>query len=310
MTDALGTVGLGGAALGNLYGAVSEPDAVETVTAAWERGVRLFDTAPLYGHGLSELRLGRALEPLPRDEVVICTKVGRVLVPDDSRSGDDLFVDVPPMRPVLDFTAAGVERSLLASLERLRTDRLDIVHVHDPDDHLEQAITETYPALERWRDAGVYGAIGLGTNHASTAHAVLDHVHLDWLLLAGRYTLLDRSGQSVLDRCGTLGVSVLAAGVFNSGLLADPVEGAPYHYAPAPDEVLRRARQLARVCDGHGVPLAAAALQFPLRHPAVTMVLPGARSAAEVHADLDLLAVEVPDELWAEIEVMAHVWCP
>lgn len=297
-------LGLGGAALGNLYDAVSENDAADTVTAAWARGIRLFDTAPLYGHGLSEQRLGRTLAKLPRNEVTISTKVGRVLVPDDSQTAaDTIFVDVPPARPEFDFSAAGVEASLRSSLERLRTDRLDIVHVHDPDDHLDQAISETYPALERWRDEGLVGAVGLGTNLASVAQHVLDHTTLDWLLLAGRYTLLDQSGADVLDRCVDLGVKVIAAGVFNSGLLADPTDNAHFHYEPAAADVVERAKGLAALCARHDVPLAAAAMQFAARHPAVHVVLPGARSAAEMNADVDLFRHPIPDDLWSELTV-------
>lgn len=304
-----GRVGLGGAALGNLYDAVPESAAEETVAAAWARGIRLFDTAPLYGHGLSESRLGRALADFPRDETIISTKVGRVLVPDTDGAADGtIFADVPPVRPEFDFSAAGVEASLTASGERLRTDRFDIVHVHDPDDHLGAAVAETYPALARWRDEGVVGAIGLGTNLASVADHVLDAVaagtvSLDWLLLAGRYTLLDRSGAAVLDRCADLGVQVIAAGVFNSGLLADPSDDAHFHYAPAPADVVAEARRLADVCARHEVPLAAAALQFAARHPAVTTVLPGARSASEIDEDVDLHELELPGALWNDLGV-------
>jgi len=298
----VGRIGLGGAALGNLYDAVADDEADATVSAAWDRGIRLFDTAPLYGHGLSEQRLGRALAGRPRDEVVLSSKVGRVLVPDATAVDGSIFVDVPPLAPQFDFSPAGVEASLTASLERLGTDRLDIVHVHDPDDHLDQAVAEAYPELARWRDEGVCGAVGLGTNHVATAHRVLDHVELDWLLLAGRYTLLDRSGADVLDRCLERGVRVIAAGVFNSGLLAHPVDGAPFDYAPAPAHLVERAQRLADVCERHGATLAAAALQLPLRDPAVALVLPGARSAAEVHADVDLLERRLPEELWEALD--------
>ena len=300
-------LGLGGAALGNLDVAGPDGAADETGAAAWARGIRHFDTAPLYGHGLSESRLGRALASFPRDETILSTKVGRVLVPDDRAGDDTIFADVPPVRPEFDFSASGVEASLTASMERLRTDRFDVVHVHDPDDHLDQAVAETYPALARWRDDGVVGAIGLGTNLASVADHVLDAVasgtvSLDWLLLAGRYTLLDRSGADVLDRCAELGVQVIAAGVFNSGLLADPSDDAHFHYAPAPADVVAEARRLASVCDRHGVPLAAAAMQFPARHPAVSLVLPGARSAEEIDTDVDLYELELPEALWAELD--------
>lgn len=303
-------LGLGGAALGNLYDAVTEDDAGATVAAAWERGIRLFDTAPLYGHGLSESRLGRALAQFPRDKTVISTKVGRVLVPDDDAGADTIFADVPPVRPEFDFSAAGVGASLTASMDRLGTDRFDIVHVHDPDDHLDVAVAEAYPALSRWRDEGVVGSIGLGTNLASVADHVLDavadgRVELDWLLLAGRYTLLDRSGAVVLDRCADLGVQVIAAGVFNSGLLAAPSDDAHFHYAPASADVVADARRLGAVCADHGVPLAAAAMQFAGRHPAVTMVLPGARSAAEIDEDVDLFELELPEALWRDLDVLA-----
>lgn len=298
MTVHPGPIGLGGAALGNLYATVTDEDADATVAAAWQRGIRLFDTAPLYGHGLSEARLGRALADLPRDDLVVCSKVGRVLLPDSDAAAESIFVDVPAVRPEFDFSERGIEASLTESLERLGMDRLDIVHVHDPDDHLDDAIDHAYPALSRWRAQGVCGAIGLGTNRTATAHRVLDAVELDWLLLAGRYTLLDRSGASVLDRCAELGVGVIAGGVFNSGLLADPVDGAPFDYAPAPPDVVAEARRLAQLCASHGVPLAAAALQFPLRHAAVRSVLPGARSAEEVQADVDLLGHPIPAELW------------
>ncbi len=296
-------VGLGCAALGNLYEPVADDEARATVDAAWDRGIRFFDTAPLYGVGLSEARLGAALADRPRDDYVLSTKVGRVLVPIEQPDPTSIFADVPPLRAEFDFSAAGVEASLAASMERLGTDRLDIVHVHDPDDHLDDALRYAYPTLLRLRDDGVIGAIGLGTNHAHVALHVTDHVALDWVLLAGRYTLLDRSGaERLLPRCAERGIGVVAAGVFNSGLLADPTSGATFDYQPAPDEQLRRARRMAEACAAHGVPLAAAAIQFAARHPAVSVVLPGARSAREVYEDLDLLALPVPDELWDELD--------
>ena len=303
-------VGLGCAPLGNLYDAIDDDDATATVDAAWDRGIRFFDTAPLYGHGLSEARLGTALAGRPRDDYVLSTKVGRVLEPVTTPDGvgDTIFADVPLRRPDFDFTAAGVERSLAESLERLRTDRIDVIHVHDPDDHLGPAVASAYPTLGRLRDDGTVGAIGLGTNLPSTARHVLERMELgelelDWLLLAGRYTLLDRSGAEVLDRCAELGVRVIAAGVFNSGILAgDPAAGGHYFYEEAPAEVVARAARLAEVCARHDVPLAAAAVQFPRRHPAVTVVLPGARSAAEIAADIDLFELPIPEGLWSELD--------
>jgi D-threo-aldose 1-dehydrogenase len=296
--DDVGRIGLGCAPLGNLYRAVDDDVATATVDAAWERGIRLFDTAPLYGHGLSEQRLGAALAARPRDEYVLATKVGRLLVP-GAAPDDSIFTATPPLVPVYDFSADGVRRSIDASLERLGLDRIDLLHVHDPEDHLDQAETEAFPALLRLRDEGVIGAVGVGTNFPHVVARFVGRVDLDCVLLAGRCTLLDRSGPDVaFDACIEHGVRVLAAGVFNSGVLAAPGPGAHFDYAPAPHDVLARAERLRGVCAAAGVPLAAAAVQFPLRHPAVTTVLVGARSPAEVHEDVDLLDVAIPDDLW------------
>lgn len=299
----VGRLALGCAPLGNLFRAVDGDLATATVDAAWERGVRLFDTAPLYGHGLSETRLGAALAGRPREDYLLATKVGRLLVPGGSDE-PTIFADIPPVRPEFDFSADGVRRSIEASLERLGTDRIDLLHVHDPDDHLDQAETETFPALLRLRDEGVISAIGLGTNLAEVAARFVGRVDLDWLLLAGRCTLLDRSGPDVVfDACLEHGVRVQAAGVFNSGVLADPGPEAHFHYGPVPPDVLARVEAMAATCASFDVPLAAAALQFPFRHAAVDAVLVGARSPAELDEDADLLALPIPDELWAELGV-------
>ena len=295
-----GRLALGCAPLGNLYRAVDETTATATVDAAWARGVRLFDTAPLYGHGLSERRLGAALAGRPRDEYLLATKVGRLLVPGAEEG--TIFADVPPVRPAFDFSADGVRRSLEASLERLGTDRVDVLHVHDPEEHLDQAEAEAFPALIRLRDEGVIGAVGLGTNFPAVVARLVGRVDLDGVLLAGRCTLLDRSGpDEVFGACADHGVAVLAAGVFNSGVLAAPGPGAHFHYAPAPPEVLARVDALATACDAHGVPLAAAAIQFPLRFPEVATVIVGAQTPAEVDEDADLLDAPIPDALWDEL---------
>jgi D-threo-aldose 1-dehydrogenase len=299
----LGPLALGCAPLGNLYRAVDGDVATATIDAAWDRGVRLFDTAPLYGHGLSEERLGAALRARPRREYVLATKVGRLLVPGPPPD-DSIFVSVPPVVPVFDFSADGVRRSVEDSLERLGLDRIDLLHVHDPDDHLDQAEAEAFPALVRLRDEGVVGAVGLGTNLAEVAARFVGRVDLDCLLLAGRCTLLDRSGPEVVfESCIEHDVPVLAAGVFNSGVLAAPGPGARFHYEPAPPEVLARVEQLRATCAGFDVPLAAAAVQFPLRHAAVEAVVVGAQSPGELEDDVDLLDVVVPDELWAALGV-------
>ena len=300
-TVEIGPLALGCAPLGNLFEAVTDDDARATVDAAWAQGVRLFDTAPLYGHGLSEQRLGAALRDRPRDEYLLATKVGRVLVPlgAGQEQDDSIFVDVPKVRPVFDFSHGGVLRSVEDSLERLGLDRIDVLHVHDPDDHLDEAEEGAFPALMRLREEGVVGAIGLGTNLASVASRFVGRVDLDWVLLAGRCSLLDRSGpHEVFAACDAHGVGVLAAGVFNSGVLAAPAPDASFHYAPVPKDVLARVRQMEAACTGHGVPLAAAALQLPLRYEVVRAVLVGARTAAEIAEDAALLHVPIPEALW------------
>ncbi len=295
---------LGCAPIGNLYQRVAEDDAAATVDAAWAVGIRTFDTAPLYGHGLSETRLGAALRERPRDAYVLATKVGRVLVPDDPSAAPDatIFASTPPVHPEFDFSHDGVMRSLEDSLGRLCQDRVDLLHVHDPDDHVPEALAGAFPALVRLREEGVVGAIGVGLNDAALAARLVREVDLDWVLLAGRYTLLDQSAAAdLLPLCLERGVSVMAAGVFNSGVLADPRPGATYDYAPASAERLADALRLDELCRRHAVPLAAAALQMPLAHPAVATVLVGARSAHEVEADHALLGHPIPSELWDDL---------
>ncbi|MEY2458681.1 MAG: D-threo-aldose 1-dehydrogenase [Acidimicrobiaceae bacterium] len=297
-------LGLGCAPIGNLYDPVTDDEAHAVVLAAYDAGVRFFDTAPLYGHGLSERRLGAALASLPRDSLTVSTKVGRLLVADDpgARPDDTGFADVPPVHPVFDFSADGVQRSLEASLDRLGLDRVDIVHVHDPDDHAEEALAGAFPALRRWRDEGVVGAIGAGMNQAPMLARFVREAGIDCVLLAGRYTLLDQSGlDDLLPLCEREHVSVIAAGVFNSGLLANPTPGAPFDYAPAPPDVVERARRLAAVCARHDVPLTAAALQFATAHPAVTCVLTGVRSVDELRANVADFERPIPPDLWDDL---------
>lgn len=296
-------LGLGCAPLGNLFQAVADDDAVATVDASWDAGWRLFDTAPLYGHGLSERRLGAALAGRPRDEYVLSTKVGRLLRPPAAGSTvETIFVDAPDLDPVFAYSRDAVLRSIDESLERLGVDRIDVVHVHDPDDHEQAALDGAFPALIELREQGVVGAIGCGMNQWQMLDRFVDRVDLDCVLLAGRYTLLDPSGgDELLPHCLDRGVGVVIGGVFNSGLLADPDERATYDYASAPIHLVAQARAMAQVCTAHGVSLTAAALQFALAHPAVTSVLVGARSAAEVHSDATAAAAALPDDLWAEL---------
>jgi D-threo-aldose 1-dehydrogenase len=284
-------LGLGTSPLGGLFEAVSAEIARATVDRAWEMGVRYFDTAPLYGSGLAEERLGVALAARPRDEYSISTKVGRILVPGEPSPH---FVGAPPLGTVFDYTPDGVRRSLAGSLARLGLDRVDVVLLHDPEEHMD----ETRRAADAVRELA--DRIGVGTNLASTAVELVARGEVDVVLLAGRYTLLDRSAEDeLLPLCAERGVPVLAAGVFNSGILAG---GSTFHYERAPDEILARRRALEAMCARYDVPLPAAALQFPLRHPAVASVVVGARSPDEIEEDAQLLEVPVPDALWSEID--------
>lgn len=304
-TVRVSTLAFGAAGIGNLFTPVTDDEAARAVDAAWEAGVRYFDTAPHYGLGLSERRLGAALGRRPRHEYAVSTKVGRILEPDPSAAGDDLghgFAVPATHRRRWDFSAAGVRRSVEESLERLGLDRIDIVYLHDPDDHMAQALDEAYPELERMRGEGTVGAIGAGMNHAAPLARFVRETDADAVLLAGRYTLLDQSGLvELLPLAAERGVGVVVGGVFNSGLLADPRPGATFDYAPAGLATLSRALDLRSVCERYGVPLRAAALHFPFGSPAVTSVLSGARSAAEIEDAAALLAHPVPDALWEEL---------
>lgn len=295
-------LGLGMAPLGGLYVSVPEQVARATVDRAWERGIRYFDTAPLYGHGASEVRGGAALRGRSRVELTLSTKVGRLLrhVPADEES---LFVNVTPLNPVFDFSYSGIRRSLEESLERLGMTHVDVLLLHDPDDHLDEAFGDGWRALQDLRRAGTVKAIGAGMNQWQALQRFAEERDPDVLLLAGRYTLLDRSAAaSLLPVCEARGISVVVGGALNSGILADPSPGATYDYGPAAPEVLARAERLAQACRRRGVPLVAAALQFPARHPTVASVVVGARSPEEVDANVDAFAHEVPESLWQELE--------
>ena len=306
---------LGGAAIGNLFSAVDDVTARATVDAAWDGGIRTFDTAPHYGLGLSERRLGAALRDRPRHEYVICTKVGRLLAP-AGRPGppyppypaDNGGFAVPATHTrVLDFTGDGVRRSLTDSLDRLGLDQVDIALIHDPDDHGEQALREAYPALEQLRSQGCVRAIGVGMNQAEMLTRFVTDTDIDLVLMAGRYTLLDQAAaDTLLPAALDRGVSVIVGGVFNSGVLAAPQSGATYEYEAAPDSLLARAQALEAVCAQFGVPLRAAAARFPLRHPAVASVLVGARSAHEITDAIRLRELEIPEALWDALQLGAN----
>ncbi|MET7733120.1 aldo/keto reductase [Streptomyces sp. NPDC005402] len=294
----------GGAVIGNLFTEVTDEQAHEAVNAAWQSGIRYFDTAPHYGLGLSERRLGEALRAFPRSEFTVSTKVGRRLEP-STDGGDDLancFAVPATRRRVWDFSADGVRRTLEASLERLGLDRVDVVYLHDPDDHAEQAFREGCPALEKLRSEGVVGAIGAGMNQTEMLTRFVRETDVDVVLCAGRYTLLDQSALTeLLPAAVQRGVSVVIGGAFNSGLLADPRPEATYNYAQVPADLLDRALRMREVAERHGISLRAAALAFCAAHPAVASVLVGARSAAEVRDAADQFATPVPPAFWQEL---------
>jgi D-threo-aldose 1-dehydrogenase len=297
-------LGLGLAPIGGLYAPVNEEQAHATVRRAWELGIRYFDVAPLYGNGLSERRAGAVLADRPRDEFTLSTKVGRLLRPGGSDE-QPIWAEPAGVTPVFDFSAAGVLTSYAESLARLGLKRAEILHLHDPDDHFAQAVGEALPALVGLREQGRIGAVSVGMNQTGMLAGFVRTGLLDCVLTAGRYTLLDQSAaDELLPLCAARGVSVIAAGVFNSGVLADPRPGATYDYGPADDRLIERARAIEKVCERHGVPLRAAAIQFPLTHPAVSCVLVGARSPEEVEDAVAMAALEIPSRLWADLGVL------
>lgn len=316
----LGTLGFGGAGIGNLYRAMPDSKATETLEAAWEAGIRYFDTAPHYGLGLSERRMGRVLQGKPRQEFVLSTKVGRLLVPAQGvLSGDTLpdakaahdaprdpeGFDVPATsRRVWDFSEHGIRQSLEESLERLGLDYVDIAYLHDADVHdLAAGIRDGLPALEKLRSEGLVRAIGVGINSAEAALECVEAASLDLVMLAGRYTLLEQPDVPLLERCVEKGTGVVNVGAYNSGLLArqDVPDDAHYNYGQAPHAKLERARQLAGICASFGVELPTAALQFGLRHRAVVNVTVGATSPGQIRDNAARMAEVVPEELWTEL---------
>ena len=295
-------IGLGTAPLAGLFAPVTEEQAARTLEAAWDAGIRYFDTAPHYGTGLAERRLGSFLAGRPRGQVTVSTKVGRLLIPGHPADGEDGFYGTTGLVRVRDYSADGVYQSLAESLDRAGLDAFDIVLIHDPDEYWHDAVTGAYPALARLRAEGAVRAIGAGMNQAAMLARFVAETDLDCVLVAGRYSLLDRAAASeLLPACARRGVGVLVGDVFNSGILADPRPGATFNYEPPIPAMVARALALAALCAGHGVPLAAAALQFPLRHPAVTSVVVGARSPEEVAQNAAHAATPIPDRLWEQL---------
>jgi D-threo-aldose 1-dehydrogenase len=300
-------LGFGGSMLGNLYHATTDAQGLAAVDGAWHAGVRYFDTAPHYGLGLSERRLGRALARRPRDDFVLSTKVGRLLVDDPSGAGrrDDEGFDVPATaRRVWDFSGDGVLRSIEDSLKRLGTDRVDIVFLHDPDDHWEEAMREGLPALAQLRSEGVVTAIGAGMNQSAMLTRFVREADMDVVMVAGRYTLLEHGAlRDLLPAAVEHGVAVIAAGVLGTGLLADarPTAEAKYNYTDAPAHMLDKAQRIAAACARHDTTLPAAALQFPLAHPSIASVVIGVQDGEQMRDNEASFRREVPRALWDEL---------
>ena len=306
-------LGLGGAPLAGLYQGVTDKAAARVVNAYLGHGPGFIDTAPLYGSGVSETRLGAALSERGRDartrnaptreSFVLATKVGRLLVPNPARDQDVWSDDLPPVGPVFDYSYDGTLRSLEESLARLGLDRVDILHIHDPDNHYEEAMKGSYRALVRLREEGVIRAVGVGMNQAKMLARFAVEGDFDCFLCAGRYTLVDHTAlKRLLPLCEERNISIIIGGPYNSGILAQgAVDGAKFDYRQAPPHIVEKVRRIEAVCGRHVTPLKAAALQFPLAHPAVAAVIPGARSPEEVDENVKMFEFEIPEDYWSEL---------
>lgn len=312
-------LGMGTAGIGNLYAPVRDEEARATVTAAWTAGIRYFDTAPHYGFGLAERRLGETLAALDPDErAMVSTKVGRLLVPTANQERERYgFVEADPFEPVFDYGRDAVLRSHEESLRRLRRTRVEMLlahdlgeHTHGPEAerHMRAFLESGYGAMRELKDAGAIGAIGVGVNEIEVCLFLLERLELDAILLAGRYTLLDRrAGDELLPLCREQGVAVIIGGPYNSGILAQPTASQRdlrYDYAAPPASILEHAAAIERLCETHGVELGAAALQFPLRNPGVVSVIPGLVGAAQVRQTIERMAADVPEGLWSELAAL------
>ena len=311
-------LGFGTAPLGNLYRAISDDEAHAVLTKAWDLGVRYFDTAPLYGMGLAETRLNRFLRGKPRDDLVLSTKIGRLLrrcETGEERTGEGKFFDVPRRREVYDYSYDGVMRSLEFSLERLGVDRIDILYAHDldvfthgseaaRDEKLAELMAGGYKALVALRDQGVIRAFGAGVNEWQACQWLTERGDFDLFLLAGRYTLLEQEAlETFLPMAEKRGIGIVIGGPYNSGILATgPKPGAFYNYDPAPQPILDRVARIEAVCERHTVRMVDAAFQFPLRHPAVVSVIPGGQGVAEMEANAMAASAEMPPALWADLK--------
>jgi D-threo-aldose 1-dehydrogenase len=308
-------LGFGAASIGGVFDEVGEADGLATIERAWELGVRYFDVAPLYGYGTGERRIGLSLAGRDRDDFVVSTKVGKLVRRvDEVDPGADVDRDAfgdrrdadptqdSGFRVVFDYSRDGILRSIDESLGRLGLDRLDIVYLHDPDDHWEAAIGQAYPTLHRLREDGVVGAIGAGMNQSAMLTRFAREGDFDVFLVAGRYTLLDQDALAeLLPTCLERNVAVVVGGVMNSGILAAPAQTGRFNYKPPPAEIVERARRLAAVCEHHDVPLKAAAIQFPLAHPAVTSVVAGVGRVDHLEEYPVFMREAIPAALWAEL---------
>lgn len=337
-------LGLGTVPIGGLYQPVPAADAVDLIRRSFDLGIRLFDTAPQYGSGLAETRLGEILPTFPRDDIVVATKVGRLLRPitfaaktrrvlaesirtrDVRRIGGDAAKVIRRLAPGgakvhvqlgepfdrgqsaleshFDFSYDGVMRSIDESLARLRLDRVDMLYIHDPDHDHDAALAGAFRALDRLRSDGTVRAIGVGMNHAEMLVRFAREAPFDCLLAAGRYTLLDQSAlDELIPECRQRGISLVVGGIYNSGILADPRPNAMFNYSPAPTPILDKVKRIQAVCARHGVPLMAAAIQYPLGNPVVATVLTGVRSVAEIEQNVAMFQVDIPAEMWQELRL-------
>ena len=294
---------LGTAPLGGLFKSVTDADGDELLNTALDVGINYFDTAPQYGHGVAEIRLGKVLRGA-KVPFVVETKVGRVLRHDPNAETFPWFPDAPrDLVPVFDYSPDGIRRAFDESLERMGLDHLDIVLMHDAEDHVKEAIENAFPVLAEYRSQGLIKAVGIGINHAEQALQIMKGTDLDIALIAGRYSLLDQiSHRELFPYALAHNIDISMGGVLNSGVLANPVAGATYNYLPASDEIIARAAKIGEFLKARNIPLLAAALQFPLRHPAVTSVLTGPRTAAELLENVDAFNLELPADIWAELE--------
>ncbi|PYV43181.1 MAG: aldo/keto reductase [Acidobacteria bacterium] len=299
-------VGLGCAAIGGLYGDIPDEQAYAVVSRALSLGMNLFDTAPLYGYGKSEMRLGKALAGVPRERFVLATKVGRLLVPKEmgSTEQDGQWGNPPPVRPRFDFSYDAVMRSFEESLKRLNVDRIDILHIHDPDNHYDQAIRGAYSALDKLRSQRLIRGVSAGMNQSEMLARFAREGDFDCFLLAGRYSLLEQGAlDELFPLCAKKNIGIMLGGTYNSGILAKELKpGAKYNYADAPPEILEKARGLQALASRYNVSLKAAASQFALAHPVVTTIIPGTRVPERVDENLNVLRERIPSEFWAELK--------